>query len=1084
MLSGSCARQVRAAERVLRDQRGGVLRALASMDPEDRTWREGPPAAEPPREPGPPTAPGPELHALHDWTRYRLERFLGAGGMGSVYLAFDLTLGRHVALKFLHRNEPSQAERFLHEARAQARVEHPNVCPVYEVGEVEGRPYIAMQYVEGRSLAELGREPALAAGAALVRDVARAIHAAHRTGLIHRDLKPGNILVARGAGGELHPVVVDFGLARGEDDVLTQTGRISGTPAYASPEQVQGRALDGRTDVWSLGVVLYELATGRLPFSGPGPLGTLQSLVRDEPVPPRRLAPAVPPDLESIVLHCLEKDRARRYASARDLADDLDRFLDGEPIRARPATLLDRARKRLRKNRALAAVSAAAVAALLGAGLAAARAEWQARERAALAQRFGQRVKDLEATMRYTALLPRHDVRQDKARLRREIAAIGAEMERLGAMAEGPGHAALGRAYLALHQHDLAYAHLQRAWSAGQRGPEVATAMGRVLGARFEAALVEASRGRGGEARSAARQELGRNLLRPAIAFLREGAADAGAASPYVAGLIAFYQGRHAAAVANARRALRDTPWLYEAGQLEAEVYAAQADEARTAGGNAEAQRLYRRAAALYATLLAAAPSDAGLHAAACALEVRRLETDLLAGLPPARQAARATAVCDRALAVDPELAVAHAQKSRLHWRLGEFQARHGGDPRAELAAAVALAERAIALDPRSLHAQHDLAVAYRLRGTWEMEHGGKPSAWLKRAVAAAARAAELEPRLALGHTTLGTAHVLLATDRQRMGEDPRPELERAIASFRRALAISPRDLAAVANLGAAWKVMAEWQMTHGLDPEPAIGEAVAVLTRGTTINPRSSPLHNNLGNAHLTLGEARRARGADPLPALALAAASYRRAIAATPDYGLGHLNLGHTERCRAAALLERGADPEPALAAARRSLVEAQRINPEDADNDLERGRVELLAGHLEARRGRDPEPAFAAAADAFATAARRNPAEPEIPFARGELELRRAEWLLARGGSLQAALRRGLAAAAAALAGNPAEPRYQALRGRLLQLAAGQEDDPARRGALARSARADLERAVRTNPLLRREVGPALAALGGGG
>src|SRR3954470_21547657 len=173
-----------------------------------------PPSPAVPASPPPSPFP-PELRFLADWPRYRVERLLGSGGMGTVYKAFDPTLGRWVALKFLHRNDGTHAERFLREARAQARISHPNVCQVHEVGEAEGRPYIAMQYIDGRSLGELCEELTLAEKARLMRDVARAVHAAHRTGLVHRDLKPGNILLTREDGGEagseIHPYVVDFG---------------------------------------------------------------------------------------------------------------------------------------------------------------------------------------------------------------------------------------------------------------------------------------------------------------------------------------------------------------------------------------------------------------------------------------------------------------------------------------------------------------------------------------------------------------------------------------------------------------------------------------------------------------------------------------------------------------------------------------------------------------------------------------------------------------------------------------------------------------------------------------------------------
>ncbi|HEY4594617.1 MAG TPA: serine/threonine-protein kinase, partial [Thermoanaerobaculia bacterium] len=427
---------------------------------------------------------------------------LGSGGMGTVYKAFDPNLGRWVALKFLHRNDAAQTERFLREARSQARISHPNVCQVHEVGEAEGRPYIAMQYVDGRSLGELCEELTLDDKVRLVRDVARGIHAAHRSGLIHRDLKPGNILLAREETGEVHPYVVDFGLAMVQDEIsLSRTGMISGTPAYISPEAAQGSALDRRTDVYSLGVVLYELLAGEPPFTGGNLARVLVRLVQEDPRPLRQAVPAIPEDLETIVAKCLEKDPTRRYESARELAEDLDRFLDGEPIRARPAGWLYRAGKRLRKHRALAAVSITAVLALIALGAFSLHAQWQARERARLAQRFGQRIGSFKASMEYVATQPLHDITPYKRQLQAEMDSIRAEMKQIGPIAEGPGRFALGQGYLSLHQYDPARDQLERAWKADERGPEVAEALGLAFGLSYERSLASADRSPSSETR-------------------------------------------------------------------------------------------------------------------------------------------------------------------------------------------------------------------------------------------------------------------------------------------------------------------------------------------------------------------------------------------------------------------------------------------------------------------------------------------------------------------------------------------------------------------------------------------------------
>jgi tetratricopeptide (TPR) repeat protein len=320
---------------------------------------------------------------------YRVTRVLGQGGMGVVFEADDLLLKRKVALKVIldaRYAEPRYVARFRGEAEAVARLTHPNIVTIYEVGDQRGRPYLAFEYVEGGNLADrLGGQPQpVAVSAGLVETLARAVHHAHQQGVIHRDLKPANILLSVGQafqpdaspGVRLESLtykITDFGLARRLDNEgMTQTGELLGTPGYMTPELTRGHgpAADSgpRVDVYSLGAILYELLTGRPPFRGESVVDTLEQARTLDPVPPRRLRPGIPRDLETVCLKCLHREPARRYATALALADDLGRFLCGEPIHARPAGALERLRKWAQRKPALAglvAVSGLAVVVLV-----------------------------------------------------------------------------------------------------------------------------------------------------------------------------------------------------------------------------------------------------------------------------------------------------------------------------------------------------------------------------------------------------------------------------------------------------------------------------------------------------------------------------------------------------------------------------------------------------------------------------------------------------------------------------------------------------------------------------------------------
>lgn len=1013
----------------------------------------------------------PDFRFLSGWTRYDVQGFVGAGGMGTAYKAYDPHLNRYVALKFLHRNDPLQTSRFLREARAQARVEHGNVCQVHEVGEVDGRPYIAMQYIDGRPLNLLREELTLENKVQVVRDVAWAVHAAHRTGLIHRDLKPGNVLVTRDEDGAPHPYVVDFGLALDTaDESFSTTAVLGGTPAYISPEAASGQPLDSRSDIYSLGVLLYELLTGEKPFVGLSLANVLVRIAQEDAVPIRQVDPTLPRDLETIVQRCMEKDRNRRYASARDLAEELARFLDGDPIQARPATWGYRLRKRLRKHRGLALVSAGAAAALLALAAANLHSHLRAREQADLARRFGERIGRLEADMRLEAYLPLHPVTARKDELRQELESIRSEMKGLGKIAEGPGHEALGKGYLALHLYEPARRHLEIAWKLGRRNAEVAEALGETAGFLYERALAGLSSGPDGKA--GARAELERAYRRRVLVILRQALALDAADPAYLRALVAFHEKRYPETLAAAREAYRRDPRRFRAAQLEAQVYAAQGDAAADSGRYDEALALFDRAGEIYGQVLRTAPSEASLYLGDCSRRARRLDVLRLRGEAPEGEMREALAACDLALAVDPEVGGALVEQASIHWRQANELRKRGADPTAGLGRAIELARAALRLQPGDGQAFDSLALSYRLLAQWRLEHGADPGPAIAESLAAARRSVELQPERAAAHNTLATTHLVRAQIEQRRGADPRPALDEAVQSCEKANRLDPRFLQSLINLGTAWKTRAEADLTRGADPSQALDRSAEAYGRALRLDPNRASSHNNLGNAHLTLGEYQAARGADPRRALERAAESYREAARLKPDYSYAHYNLAYTQRSLAQALLDRKADPGPTLADAETALARAQALNPEDSDTWLEMARMEILTARWRAGRGQETAAALRDAERSLDKAAALDPQQPEVYFERARLERFRAE---AGAAGARGAVQRGLREIERAVAINAGEARYLALRG-VLQALAAESAPPGRpRAELRRRATASLEEAVRRNPLLGTELAP---------
>jgi tetratricopeptide (TPR) repeat protein len=357
-------------------QHADLIRAVFGPEPDPPVAEDHPPGR-------PPTAPvaadgqagadedlSPGTHVRY-FGDYELIRELGRGGMGVVYQARQISLNRPVALKMIRSAalaSEDELRRFQNEAEAIALLDHPHIVPILEVGEHDGQRYFSMKLIGGpsldRKLADYAVDPRRAAR--LVQRAAEAVHHAHQRGILHRDLKPANILLDE--RGE--PFVTDFGLAKRVegDSELTHSGAILGTPAYMAPEQASGRrgSVTTASDVYGLGAILYALLTGRAPFGGESIADVLERVRDSAAAPPRSLNPAVPRDLEIIALKCLEKDPQRRYPSARALAEDLKRYLDGEPIQARRTPAWERGVKWARRRPLHAAAAAAVFLALIG----------------------------------------------------------------------------------------------------------------------------------------------------------------------------------------------------------------------------------------------------------------------------------------------------------------------------------------------------------------------------------------------------------------------------------------------------------------------------------------------------------------------------------------------------------------------------------------------------------------------------------------------------------------------------------------------------------------------------------------------
>ena len=613
---------------------------------------------------------------------YEIIGELGSGGMGIVYKAYDPALKRFAALKLIRKDNPDLAVRFVQEARAQARVQHENVCRVYEVGEAEGKQYIAMQLIEGKSLSAASKEMPTEVKVQVIKQVAEALHAAHKQGLIHRDVKPTNIMLERTEENQLKPYVLDFGLARDQDAPgLTRTGVAVGTPYYMAPEQVSGERdqIDRRTDVYGLGATLYEVLSGRPPYEGKSGTEILLQILKDDPVPLRKVAPKVPQDLETIVMKCLERDPSRRYESSKALADDLQRFLDGEPLAATPVSLSYRLIKKARKNPLAAGIAIAAAVITIVLVTSFFWVQWQNKLQAQYAREFGDEVKNIQSVLPNIYTAPIHDVRSEIAALRSRLEKMEERVKQGGRAAQDPGNNALGQGYLALGEIEKARIHLEKAWNSGYQLPSTAYALGQTMGLLFQKKLDEAERNTSEEVRNKLKKQYEKEFKEPAVLYLRK--AEHNVESPaYVEGLIALYEKRYDEALKKSREAYEKSRWSYEAKTLEGKALVGIAQKKSDVGDYKGAIQQYQLAGEAYATASALGRSRADIYLSDCDRWGKTIVAQTYTDIGPDVSLKKAEEACNKAILIDPDDGESYLRKAFVYNRLARYQLYSSSD--------------------------------------------------------------------------------------------------------------------------------------------------------------------------------------------------------------------------------------------------------------------------------------------------------------------------------------------------------------------------------------------------------------------
>lgn len=1058
---------------------------------------------------------------------YQVERELGRGGMGVVYLATraDDQYKKQVAIKLVSGIKVDFVlRRFLTERQILATLDHPNIAKLLDGGTTEDDfPYLVMEYIDGQPILEYCDEKQLSIieRLKLFCDVCSAVQYAHQNLVIHRDIKPSNILVTPEGIAKL----LDFGIAKLLNPELclhevdqTITAMRLMTPEYASPEQIRGDKVTIATDVYSLGILLYELLTGHRPYRlGECSLMEAERIVceTDPEMPsakvtrpiatstkkvfidaeklskarnsdPKQLQRILSGDLDNIVMMALRKEPTRRYVSAEQLAADITRYISGFPVIAHKNTFFYRAEKFFNRNKLSIAFSFVIFLMVVVLGSMWLNATWQAKERARLAHQFGRKAKEVEEFLRFARTLPLHDINREKEVIKSQIGQLLVESSQAGKLGQGISQYAIGYGYLSLQDYENANKYLQQAWDYGYRDPELTYALGTCLGALYQKNLLEVERTQNKDLQEARRKDVEQKYLQPALSYLKMSEPIAAEKANYLKALIYFYEKRYLEAIAEANNVFTQAPWFYEAQKLVADSYLAIGSESFIKSEHEKTLKNLSNAQESYLVAAEVARSDSNIFLGISDSWLRILETKLIQGQNGQEAFNNTINAAKQALNIDPKNSDTYATLIRSYLRRTEDLIEKGLDPNENFEKVAQLTKQAESLAVADAKVLNMAGSVYIKMAAYQINKGLDPELAFEKALFYFGRSVEIDSKASNVYSNIANVYSIkaryLSNYLSEFGEKTNHLLGKAIENYQKAIALQPNEFIRAqyyANLAVVYSSKLDNAIGQGIDPEAFLKESVSNYQKALELNPKYSRGYLNMGIDFMSKADYEYRQKRNPIAWLRKSEVNINKCLSLMPKNLIAHQSLVYIHMLEIKYLIEENKDIEKLLNNAHQYIDKSLSINSGAGNQETYAYwmNIELALAQKQIKFNLNPEKHFLKTQELLDKTLILNLKHNATNKVGMEFYYNYAKWQINNKINPNKNISFGLNLIEKFLEFNPSDPFTIAIQGAFFLLEAKLSTDKNKQSILLTEAVNKIETAIKKNSLLKLEYEPVL-------